>query len=1138
MQADSRQGYTPSMAASTQKIFRVRRDYNSWVANESMEDYALRYTPRSFRKWSEWRVGNTALGAVSFLALEAIGGSIVLNYGFTNAMWAIIVTSIIIFIVTIPISYYAARYAIDMELLTRGAGFGYLGSTITSLIYASFSFIFFALESAIMAVALQMYLDIPITWCYVICSLVIIPMVIGGVTLMSKIQIWTQPLWALLLLLPYLAVAWKNPQAYADFTGLTGFTSGGNEFDPLMFGAAATVAFSLVVQIGEQVDFLRFLPEKSPANNKKWWAAVILAGPGWIVPGMLKMLGGAFLAFLVLQSQLPASKAAEPTQMYLAGYAYVFDDPAWVLAATVLFVVVSQIKINLTNAYAGSLAWSNFFARLTHSHPGRVVWLFFNVTIALVLMSLGVFQTLEIVLGLYGNLAIAWIGALVADLVINKPLGLSPAGIEFKRAHLYDVNPVGLGSMLMATVVAMLAYSGQFGPFARAFSPLIALCSSLILSPIICILTKGRFYLARKPMQWDAAVPSKICGVCENKFENEDMAYCPAYASPICSLCCTLESRCHDNCKDNSSAIEQLNDFLNYVFPRKLSQRFNFRLGHFLIVVLSLSAILATVLYIVFISEVANLSPLSGELLATSFFKIFAILVLIVATCSWLVVLGSESKKMAQEESNRQNHLLEREIEAHSITDAALQTALEVAESANQAKTRYVAGMSHELRTPLNSILGYSQILLKNETLSSRTIETVSIIQQSGEHLVSLIDGLLDLARIEAGRMQLELAPIDLHNFVDEIVRMVKPQSETKGLAFICIKKSGIPDWVLADAKRLRQILLNLLANAVRFTDSGGTVKLQVSMVDEALNFDIIDTGAGILPQDQQRIFLPFERGSAGRRQSGEPGTGLGLAISLQLSALMQGELSLIESSDLGSTFRLRLAFDAVDDPGTQVMPPRQITGYVGTRRKLLIIDDHAVHRQMLAGMLSPLGFSLREAASGAESLDIVAEYQPDAILLDITMDDMNGWEVASKIRAAGLTAIPIIMVSANAFENRSELLGQFQCQAFLVKPVIDSELFKTLEKFLHLEWRENEKKSTERVVPALSVSLKLPDHILSDLLKLVRLGHVKGLVAALEKIAEAEPKFSGLCAQFREMVMRFELEQVEFVLQEQLGMR
>jgi signal transduction histidine kinase/CheY-like chemotaxis protein/purine-cytosine permease-like protein len=1132
--SDSVEAKAPIAAASTQKIFRVRRDYNSWVANESMEDYALRYTPRSFRKWSEWRVGNTALGAVSFLALEAIGGSIVLSYGFTNAVLAIIATSLIIFIVTIPISYYAARYAIDMELLTRGAGFGYLGSTITSLIYASFSFIFFALESAIMAVALQMYLDIPIIWCYVICSLIIIPMVIGGVTLMSKIQIWTQPIWAFLLLLPYLAVAWKNPQAYIQFSGMAGFTSGGNEFDPLMFGAASAVAFSLVVQIGEQVDFLRFLPEKNKSNRTKWWAAVILAGPGWIVPGMLKMLGGAFLAFLVLQSQLPANKAAEPTQMYLAGFAYVFDDAAWVLAATVVFVLISQIKINLTNAYAGSLAWSNFFARLTHSHPGRVVWLFFNVTIALVLMSIGVFQTLEIVLSLYGNLAIAWIGSLVADLVINKPLRLSPAGIEFKRAHLYDVNPVGLGSMLIATAIAMFAYSGYLGPYARAFSPLIALCSSLILSPIICLLTKGKYYLARTPATWDSNTPTKVCDVCENTFETSDMAYCPAYAAPICSLCCTLESRCHDNCKENSNAIEQFNNFLQFLFPKRRSQRFNFRLGHFLIVVTSLSAILATVLYIVFIGEVANLSASASDLLATSFFKIFAILVLIAATCSWLVVLSSESKKMAQEESNRQNHLLEREIEAHSITDAALQAALEVAESANQAKTRYVAGMSHELRTPLNSILGYSQILLKNEKLPPRTVEIVSIIQQSGEHLVGLIDGLLDLARIEAGRMQLELVPLDLHNFINEIARMVEPQSEAKGLIFSWTKKADVPRWVITDGKRLRQILLNLLANAVRFTDSGGTIKLEAAMVDGDINFDITDTGVGILPQDQQRIFLPFERGSAGR-QSGEPGTGLGLAISLQLSVLMEGELTLVESSNQGSLFRLRLHLKAVSDPGREINTPRQISGYTGKRLKLLIVDDHAVHRQMLAGMLSPLGFILREAASGTESLDILEDYQPDAILLDITMDDMNGWEVATKIRALGWISTPIIMVSANAFENDPELLEQFRCQAFLVKPVSDSQLLLALEKFLGIEWKESEKPLIDVNPAALHSLMKLPDHVVADLLKMLRIGHVRGLLSLLDDISSSNPDYSSSCAQFRQLVMRFDLEKMEIALQQQM---
>ncbi|MCZ8254862.1 MAG: hybrid sensor histidine kinase/response regulator, partial [Polaromonas sp.] len=588
------------------------------------------------------------------------------------------------------------------------AGFGYLGSTITSLIYASFTFIFFALEAAIMALALQMYLDIPIAWCYVISAVVIVPLVVRGITLISRLQMWTQPLWGVLLLLPYLAVLWKNPQALFDFTGLAGRTSGSSEFDPLMFGAAATVAFSLVVQIGEQVDFLRFLPEKTQANRRRWWAAVLMAGPGWIVLGMLKMMGGAFLAFLVLQHELPAAKAMEPTQMYLAGFAYVFSNPAWVLAATVVFVVVSQLKINLTNAYAGSLAWSNFFARLTHSHPGRVVWLVFNVTIALLLMTLDVFSALEKVLGLYGNVAIAWVGALVADLVINKPLGLSPRGIEFKRAHLYDINPVGLGSMLLAATVAVVAYTGAMGPQAEAFSPFIALGMALVLSPLLAWLTKGRYYIARQPEA--VGVPGQMvrCHVCENAFEAEDMAGCPAYGAPICSLCCTLESRCHDRCKTRSRAAEQAEQFLTTLLPSALSGRVNFRVGHYMVVTLSLCALLATVMGMVYTQETAF--ALSGDLsslLRSAFVKVFAMLLLIVAVCSWWVVLGSESRRMAQDESNRQNQLLSREIEAHQRTDAALQTAKEVAESANQAKTRYVAGMTHELRTPLNSILGY-----------------------------------------------------------------------------------------------------------------------------------------------------------------------------------------------------------------------------------------------------------------------------------------------------------------------------------------------------------------------------------------------------------------------------------------------
>ena len=179
------------MSTAPQKIFRIRRAYNSWVANETLEDYALRYTPRHFRKWSEFQVANTAFGATSFLALEAIGGAIALSYGFSNALWAILVVALITFLTGLPISYYAARYGVDMDLLTRGAGFGYIGSTLTSLVYASFTFIFFALEAAILALGLQMVLSLPLTLCYLISSLVVIPLVAYGITLISRLQAWS-----------------------------------------------------------------------------------------------------------------------------------------------------------------------------------------------------------------------------------------------------------------------------------------------------------------------------------------------------------------------------------------------------------------------------------------------------------------------------------------------------------------------------------------------------------------------------------------------------------------------------------------------------------------------------------------------------------------------------------------------------------------------------------------------------------------------------------------------------------------------------------------------------------------------------------------------------------------------------------
>ena len=608
-----------------QQVIKVRRDYNSWVARETMEDYALRFTPRSFRKWSPLRVANTAFGAASFLVLEAVGGTLLVDYGFVNAFWAILATGLIIFLAGWPISVYAARHGVDMDLLTRGAGFGYIGSTITSLIYASFTFIFFALEAAIMAYAIELAFDIPPVWGYLLCSLVVIPLVTHGVTTISRLQVWTQPIWLLMLIVPLAYVLHEHPGVLGDLWRYGGVGPEGQRapgFDLLKFGAAMTVGIALITQMGEQADYLRFMPEARPMSggrlDLRWWAGVIIGGPGWVIPGVLKMLSGALLAYLAIGYAVPPERAVDPTQMYLVAYNAVFSRYGLAVAATALFVFVSQLKINVTNAYAGSLAWSNFFARLTHSHPGRVVWMVFNTAIALMLMELDVFQALGKVLGLYSNIAISWMMAVVADLVINKPLGWSPAGIEFKRAHLYDINPVGVGAMGVASLLSIVAYLGALGPTAQAFSALIALVTALAVSPLIAWWTKGRYYLARTPFADPASgLPLEPraatadgaagaykrltrCVICERDYEGDDLAHCPAYRGAICSLCCTLDARCNDLCKPQARLSVQWNGLLRSLLPRRAWPYIETGLGHYLLlmaVVVPLLAGLFAMLY-------------------------------------------------------------------------------------------------------------------------------------------------------------------------------------------------------------------------------------------------------------------------------------------------------------------------------------------------------------------------------------------------------------------------------------------------------------------------------------------------------------------------------------------------------------
>jgi signal transduction histidine kinase/DNA-binding NarL/FixJ family response regulator len=1107
--------------AAPQRIIKIRRDYNTLVANETLEDYALRFTPRAFRKWSEFSLANTAMGAVSFLALEAIGGAITLSYGFSNAFWAIVCVSALIFLTGLPISYYAAKYGVDMDLLTRGAGFGYIGSTITSLIYASFTFIFFALEASIMAQAVQLYFGLPLALGYIACSLVIIPMVAWGITWISRLQLWTQPIWIVLLVLPYVCVLYKEPTVVTDLISFSGRAEDGGSFNVLLFGAATAVAFALIAQIGEQVDFLRFLPEKTPANRVRWWSALLLAGPGWIVLGAAKMLGGALLAYLAIQHLVPMDLAIEPTQMYLVAFGYVFSNPAWVLAAVTLFVVVSQVKINVTNAYAGSLAWSNFFARLTHSHPGRVVWLVFNVLIAILLMELGVFKALEHVLGMYSLVPISWIGAVVADLVINKPLGLSPPHIEFKRAHLYDINPVGVGAMLGATLLSALALAGFFGALAQALAPFIALGSALLLAPLIAIATRGRYYLARVDTLPRDGLVTRRCVVCENTFETEDMAHCPAYQGAICSLCCTLDVRCNDRCKVEA----RLPDQLMAVLPTRLASRLQTRLSRYLLILGLFGSGLALLLWLLYAQELTTLSSVAGkDQLYGVFLKLFCSLLLLTGVGVWWLVLTADSRRIALEESERQTQLLLQEIAAHEKTDAELQRAKEAAESANLAKTRFITGMSHELRTPLNSILGYAQILQFDPAMPPHRKDAINVIHRSGNHLLSLIDGLLDIAKIEAGKMRLESDELALPAFLEQIVQMFAPLAAEKGLAFEFLCHSGMPAVVRADHKRVRQILINLLGNAVKFTDTGA-VMLRLNYVREMAHFSIEDTGIGMTTVEAERIFHPFERTvSADLRAAA--GTGLGLTISSMLTHIMGGELTVTSTPGSGSCFLLKLYLPTIHAPRPTLTLEDPLSGYVGPRRRILIVDDQSSQRTMLAQMLSPMGFDITEADSGAACLASIRAEVPDLVLLDIAMPVMDGWAVSRAIRdlnLPGTTTLPILIVSANAFDLAAGRAG-FPCHdGFVVKPVSLLELLAKIKIHLRLEWIAAPPPAT---APALTSGPATQPSVddLTALLELGSIGYVKGILAKLTELEQRTPSQLAFTTELRELLRRFRL--------------
>jgi signal transduction histidine kinase/CheY-like chemotaxis protein/purine-cytosine permease-like protein len=1090
-----------------QRVIHQRRTYNQWVGDQTLEDFALRFTAARARRWSAFRVGNTALGAVAFLACEAIGGSITLAYGFTNAMLAIAAAGVVMFALGLPICLSATRAGVDVDLLSRGAGFGYIGSTITSLVYASFTFILFSIEASIMSAAIHMVLGMPIWLANVVSALVVIPIAALGIGVISRMQLGTQPVWLALQFGPLAVLALRG---MPEFSGWAHYAGGLPHagFALLPFGMAASILLSLVPQIGEQVDYLRFLPARRPGNGLAWWTALIIAGPGWVFTGCAKLAAGSFLTYLALSRGVPATLAAQPATMYHLAFLEIFHHRGIAAALTLVFIVTCQIKINTTNAYAGSIAWSNFFSRLTHHHPGRVVFVVFNVLLALLLMEVGIFRVIQNILGLYADFAVGWMGALAADLLINKNLGLSPKGIEFKRAYLYDVNPVGVGAMALSVAVSATMSFNLWGAAAHALAPFFGLLVAFAAAPAIAWATGGKTYLARQ----EAPPPAgTACMVCETVFETPDMAHCPAYRGPICSLCCTLDARCHDLCKPGSRVSDQLTAVVDRVLPPRVTARVDRRVGLFVALFALLAVLIGGILALIGY-EYALLAPAGAPVIHNTLWAVYFVLLVLGAIAAWLLVLAQASRRAAERESFNQTGLLLDEIAAHERTDAALEKAKAAAESANTAKSRYVVGVIHEIRAPLNAIFGYAQLL--ERAAAVRPADAVRVIKRSAEHLSNLVDGLLDISQIETGSLQLHRDRVNLPEFLDQIADMFRLQAAAKGIAFVD-ERARLPEFVHTDEKRLRQILINLLSNAVKYTERGG-VTFRVTRRGQVTEFEVADTGVGIRGEDLQTIFEPFERGHLPAANA-MPGTGLGLTISKLLTQILGGEMVVESEVGHGSLFRVRMLLSEAAAGTMAAVTERRITGYSGARRRVLIADDDAAHVELLRDILVPLGFVAASAVDGQGCLDMAQDVAPDLVILDIAMPGMSGLEVAAQLRARFGETMKILIVSGN-FHDASRLRGGAAHDAFLAKPTDIRALLAAIAELLGLSWIYAQAPAV--IAPRAAMDRPAAGHV-TDLIRLGRIGYVRGIEAKLDEVALDAPEFA---AHLRDLVRRFEL--------------